>query len=172
MGTLICLRELPGVAEIEEALHVPGWHLLKQYDDLEERIAALSRRLFGLSASETGYTPGPSDGYFDYARELFIFNEEGERRCDAWELNFEFLEYEYDEEAGQFWTAFGWDVTNGAGAELLCMEYFGRPLAALLKNVHPAARLSLTGDDPLDATREAEEWGKRLEEQARAFRKR
>jgi hypothetical protein len=175
MPELINLRDLPGVAEIEAALHVPGRQLDKQYDDLDERIAKLSRRLFGLADAETAFVPGPSDGRTERSGigrdsvELFIYNEQGEQRLDAWEAHFEFLDYEYDEEAEQFWTVMGWDVTDGSGEELLCMEYFGRPLTCLVKRLHPAARLSNEGGAPASGE-SAEEWGRKLEEEARRFK--
>jgi hypothetical protein len=182
MTEVITLRDLPGVAELEAALHVPGRHLLKEYDDLEDRIAAASRRLFGLSKEETEFIPAAEDVEIirwpmaPRGEEWRRFTDRAEGKLAEWESHFEFLDHEYEEE-DVFWSAFGWDVTDGAGEQLAIMDYFGRPLVCLLKRLHARSRLSLSGDDPLiratpeEAEREAEEWGRRLAEEARRHKR-
>ena len=175
-GSVVVLRDLPGVAEIEEALHVPGRQLLKEYDDLEERIDALSRRLFGITEEDTQFCPRPDETVVDPFGVRQI-TDAGAVRWDEWDEHFAFLTDEYEEE-GAFWAAAGWDVSDGKGEELMVMEYFGRQIVCLLKGLHPRARLSLTGDDPIPgatgqiAEREAEEWGRKLAQDAKTFKPR
>lgn len=173
---LIKLRDLPGVAALEAALHVPGWHLLKEHDGLEERIIALSKQLFGITPDETEIEAGPDDWeVHDTPTTMGRLTREAQERHELWELPFDFLDYEYDEEAEVFWTAFGWDVTDGNGNELAIMEYFGRPLTCITKRLHTKARFMLS-KDPIppasnaDLQGEAEAWGASLAEDARRYK--
>lgn len=172
----IRLRELPGVAELELALHVPGWHLLKEYDNLKDRLDRLSVDLFGITTAETNLTFGFDDWRVHGTPTMLgQLTPEAMERLDQWERAFDFLDYEYDGEAETFWRVFGWDVTDGAGNELLIMEFLGRPLTAVVKRLHSKARCRFgeqAGSDQtnFDSGAEAEAWGRALEEQARTFK--
>lgn len=79
MHEIIRLRDLPGVAELEAALHVPGRQLLKEYDDLEGRIGRLSRRLFGIVEEDTHYrVPHPN------GREIVSLTPEQSIEWETW----------------------------------------------------------------------------------------
>lgn len=82
---------------------------------------------------------------------------------EKWEIHFEFLEWEYDEE-GTFWDAIGIDVSDGNGQQLLCLDYFGRQMVCAIKGLHPAAGLAFLGGEKSDAqiASEAQAWGASL----------
>ena len=128
----IILRELPGVASIEERYRLFSENRLMadEIADLERRIDELSFKLFGINEYDTTLWGGP----------------EGAVDPDVdWESHFEFLEYQFDEEDA-FWTAFNVDVSNGKGEPLLCIDAFGRQLVCALKRIHPTAALLFLKD--------------------------
>lgn len=169
---IVRLKDLPGVAEIEAIISKPGYHLDKEADGIEDRIDALSRRLFGITEEETSYWDANNYPEGTKVTRALILEQ------DEWEKHFAFLEddYEHDSPITTFWAAFGWDVWDDEGWELSIVDWFGRQMVCLLKRIHPRARLSLTGDDPLAGAEgiaaeiAAERWGAKLAEEARRFR--
>lgn len=174
----IRLIDLPGVAELEEALNVRGWHLLPEYDGLEDRIARLSRRLFGIADDDTGFTPRPDEIQERFGADRYSLTATGSRRKQEWEAHFDFLESEEDFTDPQedlFWEVMGWDVTDGEDCQLAILAYFGRPLVCVLKRLHPKARFEIDAGtrEPVvnvDPERDAEQWGAKLAEDARRFK--
>ena len=171
MNEPIRLRDLPGVAELEAALHVSGRQLDKQYDNLVDRIEDLCRRLFGISWGDTHFHFKEAD-----LRRPQMSNVDGKRQPTTegwaknhqWEENFNFLHASYGEE-NTFWSAFDWDVTDGNGNRLLIMKYFGRSLVCLLKQLHPDSRFSPTAEKAGETT---EVWEQKLAADALSFQSR
>ncbi len=178
MLNTVKLKDLTGVAELEEALHVPGSQLLPEYDDLEVRISQLSKALFGIDEIDTQFSPKPTElldpGRFGSEE---ILTDEGAKRKEEWEENFAFLEYEYDEE-DVFWTAVGWDINDDNGEQLIIMDYVSRQIVCIVKGLHPKARLVAQGNaNPNPATDEqasmlADAWGLKIALEAKQFKPR
>jgi hypothetical protein len=174
MTDIVVLRDLPGVAELERGLNVPGRQLDPEWDDLDDRIHALGIRLFGISEDDTYYRPS---GEPDAMGQLH-WAPADHQAWDEWEKHFAFLdEDEIDEEQDEaFWQAVGWNVTDEDGFWLSILDYWGRQIVCIAKRLHPRARLSLTGNDPFvpptleEARRDAEAWGANLAEEARRFK--
>lgn len=174
MTNLIRLLDLPGVAELEAALHVPGRQLDKQYDDLDERIQALSLKLFGITDADTQFAPRPDEQVWDRQLETHLLTPDGSKRWDAWEANFEFLQWEWEEEDA-FWALGGLDVRGEDGESIEILANFGRQIVCAIKGLHPRAHLPGKAPAQAAATDEtvrddAERWGQRLAEEARQFK--
>jgi hypothetical protein len=162
---LIRLIELPGVAEIEMGLRDPGKHLVKEYDDLNERIDELSRELFGIAEDDTlfEYRPDELEGtVYDAARTI---KPHGLERRAQWDAHFKFLEDEWEEEDA-YWALAGLDVRDDDGERLLIMNHFGRQIVCAMKGLHAGSRLPTqqTGAPTTEEAieREAERWGRSL----------
>jgi hypothetical protein len=109
-----------------------------------------------------GWTNGAIEWAHDLAEELFGVCEldiEDEIAMD--DPRFEFLRMMRDE-ADEYWARLGWDITDGDGRQLRVMEYLARPLLCAVKQLHPGARFM----------RAEEEWGARLEADAKMFKNR
>ncbi|QDP18692.1 hypothetical protein FMM02_01195 [Sphingomonas xanthus] len=162
----IRLIDLSGVREIEAALHIPGRQILPQFDDLEDRIDEVSRRIFGLSRSETEYRfrhPHAWDDQLDRVR--WDSSEDYEK----WELNFELDPWSDGDE--DYWEANGWDIWHDDGSELRVFPYLYRQIICVIEQLLPEARLSITGNDP-NPERDAEDWGRHIQGEACRFQQR
>lgn len=94
-----------------------------------------------------------------------MVTEQAMAREQAWEENFAFLEYLWDEEDA-FWAAAGWNVNHDDGEQLLLMEHVGRQLVCVVKQLMPEAIFSPTGKHaPISEARLTS----RLEDEARRF---
>ena len=116
--TLIALRDLPGVADVEDELQrigrrsTPSWEVFEQ-------IEALAIALFGIENSDT-HTPLTED----------------------WEDQFDALSLMRDE-SDAYWAARGWDVTDGNGNQLRLMDFVGHAMICAVNGTHPDARLAV-----------------------------
>ncbi|MBX9696269.1 MAG: hypothetical protein K2Z81_28030 [Cyanobacteria bacterium] len=167
MPNIVKLRDLPGIAELEAALHIPGRQLLKQFDDLDERIDGASRRYFGIGEPDTRFRYSEADllpSFYGTRDGVRLLNDDARRREESWEANFAFLESGH-EETDKFWKAAGWDINHQA-KPLLIMEYFGRQMVCVIKQLLPEAVFSATGDHAPISEKALRH---RLEEEARQF---
>lgn len=145
----IAFRDLPGIYWIEKQLELQGRLMKDEQDELDRRIEAKSVEFFGI---------GLADTYYDrYA------NGSTPEGAEEWETQFDFLEVGYDEES-VFWDAFGIDITDGKGDQLLCMDVFGRQLVCGLRGLLPNATFTPMTGTKSDAQIQAEAklWGERL----------
>lgn len=145
---MVNLHDLPGIAHVESLARLPA--LMKdEQADFEASINATSVALFGITRAETFYDRDP-----DYAAEP---SEE------AWERHFEFLDWEYEEEA-TLWEAIGLDIIGRDGEELACFPEFSRQIVCAAKGIHPRARLKFLGGEKSDEElrAEAEAWAAKL----------
>jgi hypothetical protein len=168
MSNIIKLRDLPGVAAIERDLNnTNAW--AKEKDDLPARINAVSLSLFGITEADTDFDGFPENEFTDEEW------EEAEKRAAEWNLNFDFMDFDYAD-VEPVWLAAGWDVTDGNGNELISVGKFGCQIIAVLKNLIPHAKLYPGGNGPThrhlsdtDAATEAEDWGEALARDAQKF---
>lgn len=139
------LRELPGIAEMEDHLKRaaadPSGSWSKLRDGLDQKADALSVRLFGLTVADTNY---PEDTGEDEAH--------WDRSFHRWEDNFACLNPTDDGWAVTIliFDAAGWDITDGQGRPLAIMDYLGRQLVCVakgLKGRHPGE--AAADDEPL-----------------------
>ena len=149
MVNLIRFREISGVPEIEQLVRTSDRMMLDERQEMWRKIHDTSLKLFGITERDTWYASLPPEARPPTQEE--------------WEIHFEFLEYEYDEE-DQFWSAFGLDMRDEGGAELRCVEVFGRQLVCAVKRLHPrAALLFASGHEHEDQIKAvAEAWGRKL----------
>ncbi|WP_158250639.1 hypothetical protein [Novosphingobium sp. HII-3] len=141
----IVLREVPRIAAIEQRLLGAEKLMSDELEALQADVDAASIELFGITQQDTLWPP-KGQSY------------------DEWMLHFEFLEWEYDEEAA-FWDAFGIDVADADGEPLECLSEFGRQLVCVLKRLLPEARLRFRPEVPLTDEQiqaDAEAWGRFL----------
>lgn len=165
MGDTLKLRDLLGVREVEAALHVPGRQLLKHFDDLDQRIEALSRRLFGVADADTYLSFEPRDFLPSFFGSTPVLNDAARQREEEWAENFHFLQWDWEEER-EAWLEEGWDVSETNGERLACMRCFGRPLVCVVDQLMPQATLSLSAEDRGVS---ADQWGRSIENAAKLF---
>lgn len=117
------LRDLPGIAEIEPV--AKAWHLdknrewSKHFDDFNERLDVISKRLFGITEDDAYYSEPLPDEDMASWRER---QDEWEERVDwlddvAWpdtpEIILNTLKFIH-----------GWDVCDADGKVLACAPFF------------------------------------------------
>ncbi len=134
------LRDLPGMSEIDALVQTikahpnPLW--APEIDQLPVALDRVSRRLFGITKSETDFDD--DDAYDDLPA------DEWNEKSAAWDEHFDFAEY-YDEDLGSeaeqeaaelaIWESMGWDVTDGAGNKSAHFEYFYRQIICAAKGL-------------------------------------
>ncbi len=135
---LIKLRDIDYVGPLEWALEQRGpersniaAHGYGHSDDLEERGHGLAEHLFGICDEDIEL----DDSHFPVLR---MFRDE----------------------ADAYWASHGWDVTDGQGKQLRCMEYLIRPMVCAVERLHPDATLPSATDA----------WAAQLEEEAKRFK--
>jgi hypothetical protein len=128
--SLITLRHLPAVAEIERQLRLQSRGLLADHDaeELPHLIDDASRELFAITANDTLYPALPEAVRAKYARA-------------EWEANFDLLG-RHTRDPNAHWRAFGLDLRCEQGDTLHCLEVFGRQLVCALNGLHPNAVLA------------------------------
>jgi len=135
--TLIILRHLPAVAEIERQLRLQSHGLLADHEaeELPHLIDDASHELFAITANDTLYPALPEVVRAKYPRA-------------EWEANFDVLG-RYARDPNAHWRAFGLDLCCEQGETLRCLEVFGRQLVCALHGLHPDAVLAFA--DPVTA---------------------
>lgn len=109
------LRDLPGVAGIEELCRVPSYFDERNIWETLERIDAVSVGLFSLSYWCTGY-------------DCFEWDPDEDRPTrEQWDQLLSNAMKPYSDTHG-FWEAAGWDITDGKGRELECAHYFAKQI--------------------------------------------
>ncbi|HEX4712716.1 hypothetical protein [Phenylobacterium sp.] len=156
--TKYALRDLPGIAELEDLLRRiaaernPEWTPLA--DGLDDKVDRLSRSLFGVSGDDTEDPPET------FAPEIIGQMD----KWDAWERQF------YTPEPKWFDLAeFGWDVNNADGEELKCAEHFYRQIVAAHKGL--MGRLPDAPRSDGEIAKNAADWARSLEADAAKFRR-
>ena len=127
--TLIVLRHLPAVAELEEQLRLQSRGLLAEdeAEELPHLIDDASRALFGITANDTFYPALPEAVRARFGRA-------------EWEAHFDSLG-QHARDANALWRQFGLDLCCGEGRSLHCLDLFGRQLVCALNGLHPQALL-------------------------------
>lgn len=155
------LRNLPGIGDVESLLKKiqahpnPAW--APENDQLPGLLNRISLRLFGITADDTE---------FDYTG---LPPEEWHEAIDAWEENFLFAEYYFDDlgdDAEQdatalaIWETLGWDVTDGLGKVLGYLTHFDRQIICASKGL----KGRLPNEEPSDeeAAEAAKRWANAL----------
>lgn len=123
--SLIVLRDLPGVGELEALCAIIATHRNPEWaperDGLTELAGKVSRALFGLTEDETHLDHADlPDRDYDLD-ELITLSEE-------WERNFEFIYTEDSAAEAVIWRTMGWDVGDGRGGVLLSLEHLSRQM--------------------------------------------
>jgi hypothetical protein len=161
MPELKRLRELPGVMEIEAMCGVAEpWDGYNR-TWTRNRIDAVSVSLFGLPYGVTSY-------------DWFDWEEDGEEQPteEQWEALLSNANRPYSE-TEQFWTALGWDITDGRGRELNCAHWFARQIIVCESGLVDGAVFTPdgTGKAPVYAGPEPteDELTERLEDEVRSF---
>jgi hypothetical protein len=133
--TLIVLRHLPTVAEVEQQLRLQSRGLLgdDEAEELRHLIDDASRELFGIIANDTLYPALPEEVRARYGRA-------------EWEANFDLLGY-YAKDANGYWSGFGLDCCCDQGRALHCLDAFGRQLICALNRLHPEAVLAFANGE-------------------------
>lgn len=115
------LRNLNGIAEIEALLVAAERHpnplWAKEYDQAKARVDPTSRRLFGLTADETGYVDDPALDEYENAE-----------RYGVWEDFLELMEGIDRDDVAAAWRNLGWDLWDARGQPMRCLEYFVRQI--------------------------------------------
>jgi len=151
------LRDLPGVAELEDLLRRiaaeknPAWTPLR--DGLQDKIDRLSRSLFGITQEETDLPP-PA-----FASGIIGFDA----RYEAWIDEF------YDGEEPVDPAALGWDLNDAAGEELKCADYFYDQIVAAHKGL--MGRLPGAQKSDAEIAKDSKEWEARLRAEAGKFKR-
>lgn len=136
------LRELPGVAEMEDHLKRaeadPSGSWSKLRDGLNEKTDALSVRLFGLAVADTHYPEATGED-----------DEAWNRSFHRWEDNFACLNPTADGWAVTILIldAAGWDITDGKGKPLAILDYIGRQLVCVAKGLKGRQPGEVSADD-------------------------
>ena len=128
--TLIALRHLPAVAEIEERLRLQSRGLLAddEAEELPHLIDDASRALFGITGNDTLYQALPEAVRAIYGRA-------------EWEAHFIALG-QYARDPNAQWRGFGLDCCCGEGRSLHGVEVFGRQVVCALTRLDPEAVLA------------------------------
>ena len=137
--TLIVLRHLPAVAELEEQLRLQSRGLLAEdeAEELPHLIDDASSELFGITANDTFYPALPEAVRAKYGRA-------------EWEAHFDGLG-QYARDANAQWRAFGLDLCCEEGRSLRCLDVFGRQLICALGGLHAQAVLLIANEERLRA---------------------
>jgi len=169
------LIDLPGIAAIERGMNLPNRHWAPENDDLVERTLRYSAENFGRTEEQTWFhyperfwalydenDPYDDDDDAEISEDRqFVYDQLN--AADDWGLHFVVLSEPFEVQR-PLWEALGWDVTDGKGQPLTCLDTFARVLLAHAKG------LPLQGDDTPPQTVSAESWGSKLEAEARKFR--
>lgn len=143
----IILRELPGIASLEESYAKYETMMADELRELLKEVDKVCLDLFGITPEDTLHPVGSRYGW------------------DEWQALFEFLGGDFEEQEEAFWEAFGIDAEGEDGFQLECIDVIGRPLVCALRQLHPAASLRFApgrkSDEQLAA--EAEAWGRWLQ---------
>jgi hypothetical protein len=160
MSELKRLRDLPGVIEIERmcGLSEP-WDGFNRSWTLGQ-IDRVSVSLFGLPYGVTDY-------------DCFEWSAEGEQPTrQQWEALLSNANRPLSE-TEPFWTALGWDVTDGEGRELDCAHWFARQIIICETGLIEGVEFTLdgTGSEAVEEQGEPseEELAERLEAEVNAF---
>lgn len=146
------LRDLPGVAELEDLLRRieaeknPEWTPLR--DGLDDKVDRLSRNLFGVTAEDTNNLPST------FATNIIGFDA----RWNAWINEF------YDGDEPYDLAALGWDLNDAAGDELKCADYFYDQIVAAHKGL--MGRLPGAPRSDGEIAKNAADWARSLEADA------
>lgn len=149
------LRDLPGIDWAEKT--AVRWHAdknrlwSKEFDGMEERMAATSKRLFGIDP----------DGAEDLDPTETETDAEFWERCSAYRAHFDvYYESSDNEEAVGNFLALGWDVRGADGQILQCLPWFATPIICAAKGLK--GRLPDAPMSDQEALEAAEAWGARL----------
>lgn len=162
MTELIRLRDLPYIQRANEICLNPRNFEYPSDRHYEQQFDLISVRLFGITRADTLY-----DNVWEEIEDDAVCDgqdsEAGPSR-EEWERNFSNVMTPYGQ-ALPFWTAIGWDVSDGRGNELTCLHYFGCQIIAVAGELVDGAVLTLDGSgkpfdtDPDD---QARDWGRAL----------
>lgn len=147
--TIVKFLDLTGIRDLERRCQdaFDNRLMLDERGELERDLDRKSLELFGITLADTLHDP--ADAF--------------SQTTDAWERNFEFLEWVYDEEP-TLWAAIGLDMTDDEGGPLYCIDAFGRQLVCAIRQLHPRATLVFrqTELSAAQVSAAAEAWGQAL----------
>lgn len=154
-----CLRDLPGIMEIEALCKSPSYFDDFNIRDTMWKIDQVSIALFSLSYYDTAYDE------FEWAED-----EEAPTR-EQWETLMSNTMKPYSV-ARPFWEAAGWDITDGNGQELQCAHYYTKQI--IIAEFANVEGIELTPDGTgreQDDEQELpeDELAERLDREAKAF---
>jgi len=158
----IRLRDLPGISRIEQMLKVRELVTEPGLGRLMEAVDKVSIALFSIGIPETYWE---LDGDED---------PEEEAEQAEYEAQFQNVMKPYRVTA-PFWSALGWDITDGKGDELGSAIWFGRQIIALEGELvegvkfHPYATGTLRDEEVEE--QDVERWGDELRRQAEEWMK-
>jgi hypothetical protein len=131
----IVLRDLLGVAELEARLARIAAHPNPEWapetDGLKPHADRVSTALFGLTEDETFF----DRSIYDFDDEWEYDEHEVQRFHTEWERHFEFLYVNDPEAEALVWEAMGWDISDGIGADLRCLEHLCRQMVCATKGL-------------------------------------
>lgn len=128
---VVVLRDLPGIASIEAAARL-NYALRGEDHDYAERVRNARLSVFGVASD-----------YFEWPewclripvdRWPLKLSRKVTAAATAWFDHFEPMDAT-DEEAPAVWRALGWDVTDGAGAVLRCLDDFAGAMVCVTKGL-------------------------------------
>jgi hypothetical protein len=169
------LRDAPLITEIERSLDRRGFAWSARYDAM---CATASLSLFGITEADVRPREPHPDDVDDPTRTAFMpMSDEAfaayDQRLGAWfTWNQKVAEYETAVvRVGivRYWHDRGFDVSDGHGEPLRCLDRFSRQLYAATKGLLPGATLTLDGSGKR-AAQTIEDWAAALEQEAKRFR--
>lgn len=167
---VISLRDLPGIQRASDLCRNPRNFDYPQSSYTAEELAEISIRLFGIPEWETWW-PIPTPEYNPVTNNVEFTVEEERERIEREEYENQFGATKLPwQQAKAFWNALGWDLSDGADAELICAHCFARQIIAVTGELVDGAKFTPDGSgrwqpDDLDATDSLEERLKREAEQ-------
>lgn len=186
---LVRLRDLPGISDITDLCRNQRNFDYPVSSDTQAKIDGASVRLFGITQLDTNWEAERDRLYYsddfddvedvdddDDADDVSDEEETETETVDyaaaetAWDLQFHVTSLSFPA-SEPFWRAVGWDISDGAGKELLCAHLFDRQIIAAVGSLVSGARLSLDGSGrtELDDEHTEANLADRLDREAQEF---